>query len=86
MENSNLKSKSTKELEDSLKIMKVISTTLLIGVILLISITGYGLLFKDNNATFLPLLVVGISCGGILPMQFASMKKIKTELKSRENI
>jgi hypothetical protein len=85
MINDNFKSKSNKDLENSLKAMKVISTALLVVVSLLISITVYGLLFKDNNATFLPLLVVGISCSAILPLQFASMKKIKTELKSREN-
>lgn len=83
MEN-NLESKSIKELEGSLKAMKIISTALLVVIILLLSITIYGLLFKDNRSTFLPLLVVGLSCGGILPMQFATIKKIKTELKSRE--
>ena len=65
--------------------MQIISTALLVVIILLLSITIYGLLFKDNRSTFLPLLVVGLSCGGILPMQFTSIKKIKTELKSREN-
>lgn len=84
MENSNLKSKSNKDLENSLKAMKVISTALLVVVSLLISITVYGLLFKDNNATFLPLLVVGISCAGILPIQYLSMHKIKNELKIRK--
>lgn len=84
MENNNFDNKSTKELEGSLKAMKIISTALLVVISLLISITIYGLLFKDNKAVFLPLLVVGISCGGILPIQFASMKKIKTELKSRD--
>ncbi|MFY9242081.1 MAG: hypothetical protein WAO74_03545 [Polaribacter sp.] len=79
-----LKNKSSKELEGSLKATKVISTALLVVVTLLISITIFGLIFKDNNSTFLPLLVVGISCSAILPLQFATMKKIKTELKSRE--
>ncbi|MGK0413522.1 MAG: hypothetical protein ACJA1B_001727 [Polaribacter sp.] len=54
MINDNFKSKSNKDLENSLKAMKVISTALLVVVSLLISITVFGLLFKDNNATFLP--------------------------------
>ena len=80
----NLQSKSSKELEGSLRATKVISTALLVVVTLLISITIFGLIFKDNNSTFLPLLVVGLSCSAILPLQFATMKNIKTELKSRK--
>lgn len=83
--NNTLESKSTKELEGSLKGLKIISTTLIVVISLLLSITIYGLIFKDNQSTFLPLLVVGLSCGGILPLQFSSIKKIKKELKSREN-
>lgn len=84
MEN-NLENKSTKELEGSLKGLKIISTALVVVIGLLLSITIYGMLFKDNNSTFIALFVVGISCAGILPLQFMSMKKIKNELKSRDN-
>lgn len=80
----NLQSKSSKELESTLKATKVISTALLVVITLLISISIFGLIFKDNNPTFLPLLVVGISCSAILPLQFSTMEKIKTELKSRD--
>jgi len=83
MEN-NLESKSTKELQGSLKVLKIISIALIIVISLLLSITIYGILFKDNNATFIALFVVGVSCAAILPVQFISMKKIKTELNSRE--
>ena len=83
MEN-NLESKSTKELQGSLKGLKIISIALIIVIGLLLSITIYGMLFKDNNATFIALFVVGVSCAAILPVQFISMKKIKTELSSRE--
>ncbi|WP_026776512.1 hypothetical protein [Polaribacter sp. Hel_I_88] len=83
MEN-NLESKSTKELQGSLKGLKIISIALIIVIGLLLSITIYGMLFKDNNATFIALFVVGVSCAAILPVQFISMKKIKTELNSRE--
>jgi hypothetical protein len=83
MEN-NLGNKSTKELEGSLKGLKIISTALIIVIGLLLSITIYGMLFKDNNSTFVSLFAVGVSCAAILPLQFSSMNKIKKELKSRE--
>ena len=83
MEN-NFSHKSTKELKGTLKMMKIISTSLSIVIFALLSTTIYGLIVKENNATFLALFVVGISCGAILPLQFSTMKKIKTELKSRE--
>lgn len=85
MKNDSFKEKSTKELEGSLKAMKIVSIVLSTVIGLLLIITIYGLIFKENQATFLALFVVGISCGAILPLQFATMKKIKTELKSREN-
>lgn len=83
MEN-NFSHKSTKELKGTLKMMKVISTSLAVIIFALLSTTIYGLIVKENNATFLALFVVGISCGAILPLQFTTMKKIKIELKSRD--
>lgn len=85
MKDSDFKGKSTKELKGNLKAMKIISTALLVVIGLLLSITIYGLIFKEKQDTFLALLVVGVSCGAILPSQFATMKKVKTELKLREN-
>jgi|KNS10NT17metaT_FD_contig_41_26565_length_2609_multi_12_in_0_out_0_2 hypothetical protein len=84
MKESIFKSKSTKELRDTLKVLKIVFVTLTIVIILLLAITIYGLLFKNNNATFIALFAVGISCAAILPVQFISLKKIKKELTSRE--
>lgn len=81
---TNFSHKSTKELESTLKLMKLISTALAIVIFALLAITVYGLIAKENNATFLALFVVGISCGTILPLQFTTMKKIKAELNSRK--
>jgi len=81
---TNFSHKSTKELESTLKLMKLISTALAIVIFALLAITVYGLIAKENNATFLALFVVGISCGAILPLQFTTMKKIKAELNSRK--
>lgn len=80
----NFENKSTKELEDTLKMLKVIFYALSAVIVLLLTITIYGMVTKENNGTFMALLVVGISCVGILPMQFSSMKKVKEELKNRE--
>ena len=79
----NFKNKTTKELADTLKMLKIIAISLLVIITLLLSITVYGMLTKEDNGTFIALFVVGISCAGILPLQFASMKKVKDELKSR---
>jgi hypothetical protein len=56
----------------------------LISVItLLLSIAIYGMATEEDNGTSVALFVVGISCGGILPLQFMLMKRIKSELASR---
>ena len=68
----------------SIKGLKIISYTLMIVVGLLLSLSIYGLLFKENNSTFIALIVVGASCGSIIPIQLISIKKMKTELKRRE--
>lgn len=83
MENS-YKNKSAEQLKSSLRALKIVSITLSIVVILLMIVTIFGMLTKDNKAVFISLFVVAMSCGAILPVQFASMKKIKEELQSRE--
>ncbi|PQJ80352.1 hypothetical protein [Polaribacter porphyrae] len=77
-------SKSTSELKETLRMLKIVAYSLTTIVFLLLAITIYGLLFKENSKTFLALLVVGLSCSAILPLQFSSLKKIKDEIKSRE--
>ena len=76
--------KSTKELKETLNVLKIVAYSLATFIFLLLSIVTYGLLFKENNKTFLALLVVGLSCSAILPLQFSSLKKIKDEIKNRE--
>lgn len=78
-----MKNKPTEKLEGELKAIKII-TGALIGVLtLLLIISIYGLMTKERNSTFIPLIAVAISCSAILPLQFINMKKIKTELNSR---
>jgi hypothetical protein len=85
MKKEELKSKSSEQLETELKTIKML-TGALIGVLtVLIAVTIYGLITKEDNTTFIALIAVAISCSAILPLQFSSMKKIKTELKLRES-
>ncbi len=84
MKNQDLTTKSTEKLKADLKTIKSV-TGMLIGVlIVLFSVIIYGLLSQENNSTFIALIAVGVSCAGILPLQFSNMKKIKAELASRE--
>ncbi|WP_299121400.1 hypothetical protein [uncultured Winogradskyella sp.] len=84
MKNNDIDNKTTEKLEGQLKGIKII-TGALIGVLtMLLIVSVYGLVTKENNATFIALIAVAISCSGILPSQFINMKKIKTELNSRK--
>lgn len=85
MKKDDLKSKATKKLEEELKTINTI-TGALIGVLtVLLTVSIYGLITKENNTTFIALIVVAISCSAILPSQFSSIKKVKTELRLRKN-
>lgn len=84
MKKDELESKPTEKLRGELKALQII-TGVLVGVLtLLFAVNIYGLIMKEENATFIALTVVAVSCSAILPLQFISMKKIKAELKSRE--
>ena len=85
MEKDDLKSKTSEKLESDLKITKMLTGVLTASLILLIAVNIYGLIFKDNNVTFIALMVVAISLGTLIPSQLSTIKKIKTELKWREN-
>ena len=80
-----LKSKNTEELKSYLLVTKIITYTL-IGVLgLLLGISIYGLLTKEDNGTFIASIVVAISLGAFIPLNYITMKKIKRELKLRES-
>ncbi len=85
MKKDDLKSKSYENLETELKTIKTITGALIGVLIVLFAVTIYGLITKEDNTTFIALMAVAISCSAILPVQFSSMKKIKTELKLRKN-
>ena len=84
MKKSELKKKSSEGLKSNLKGIQIITIALLFVIGMLLGVTIYGIMTKGMDAVFISLLVVGIGCSAILPLQFITMKKIKEELKSRK--
>lgn len=76
--------KTTEELKANWGMLKGITIVLAIVVVLLIAVNIYGLLTKEDNSIFIPLFVVAISSGGMIPLLMISMKKIKAEINLRE--
>ena len=85
MKNNDLKNKTTEQLKSNRNVNKAITIALIIGLTLFIVITIYVFIAKENKSTFIALFAVACSCWSFLPIPFISMKKIKTELKLREN-
>lgn len=85
MKDEELKGKTVSELESEIKRLKAFSG-IAIGIsLVLAAVTIYGLLTKEDKTTDMLLLVVAIACFSSVPMQFGTIKKIKTELESRKN-
>jgi hypothetical protein len=63
--------------------LKAITGCLIIAITLLLAISTYGLIMKDNNSVNIAGMFVALCLSAILPMQFISMNSVKTELKSR---
>lgn len=85
MKTNKLKMKSTDRLSSELRGIKIITGASIGILIVLFSVNLYGLVLKDNNGAFIAGMVVAICLCTILPIQFIAMKRIKTELKLREN-
>lgn len=83
MKNNELNNKSIEQLQSNLRVNKTISIILVIVLTLFTAIAIYGLITKENTATFIALFAVACSCWSFLPIPFLSIKKIKTELKLR---
>lgn len=79
------KEKSIEKLRGELKAMQIVVGALAIVLFFLYTLTIYGLVVKENQSTFIALLVVAFSCTAILPFQLVMMNKIKKELKLRES-
>jgi hypothetical protein len=85
MKDDNFENKTTVALKSNFALIKMITIALLFLIVFLLIGSVYGMATKEDNGTYVALFVVGISCSATLPLQFMNMKKIKTELKSREN-
>ena len=83
MKKHKLKNQTTEQLTTAMNMLKGITGALIIMIIILLSISIYGLIMKENNTIFIALIAVGTSCSAILTVQFILMNKIKTELQSR---
>lgn len=81
-----LKEKPTEKLKSELKGIKTVTGALIGVLIVLFAVNLYGLILKDNNATFIAGMAVAIALSAIFPLQLSNIKKNKTELKLRENI
>jgi hypothetical protein len=86
MKNKSLNTQTTKQLEGNLLLLKLMSLLISISSLALISICIYGLIMKEDTSPFIALLVVGVSCLGILPFQLINIKRISSELKSRKGM
>lgn len=84
MKTNKLKNQTTEQLKKALNMLKGITGALIIMTIIVLSISIYGLMNKENTVLFIALIAVGTSCSALLTVQFVLMNNIKTELKSRE--
>ncbi|MDN3593459.1 hypothetical protein [Zunongwangia endophytica] len=82
--NNDMKNKTNEQLESNLNLLKGITIALIFVLTLLIVISIYGLIMKENNSTFVASITVAISCSAILPLLLINMNKIKKELNSRK--
>ncbi len=79
-----MKNKSIEELNRQIKVLKLVSKAMIIGLVLLLGVTVYGLLTKENKTVFITLMPIVFGLLTILLLQYASIKKIREEIKLRE--
>ena len=84
MKSNELKNQTTAQLTKSLNMLKGITGALIIMTIIVLSISIYGLLNRENTTLFIALIAVGTSGSAILTLQFVLMSNIKTELKKKK--
>lgn len=75
--------RSDAQLEGTIKTQKILSIAIAAVSIPLIGLSLYSMFFQDDGSKNAPLLVVGISCFAMVPVQLLSMKKMKEELARR---
>ncbi|WP_405571444.1 hypothetical protein [Winogradskyella sp. Asnod2-B02-A] len=79
-----LKEKTTKQLNNELKGVKM-TTGALIGILsVLFILCVFGLFTKEDNSVFRTLIIVPLALSAIIPMNFSNMKRIKKEIQLRD--
>ena len=81
MKKQELENQTIEQLTTTINMLKGITGALIIMIIILLSISIYGLTMEENNTVFIALTALGTSCVTILIVQFILMNKIKTEIK-----
>ena len=84
MKNQGLQNQTTEQLTKNMNILKGITGALVVMIIILLSISVYGVMMNENKTIFISLIAVATSCCVILTVQFILMNTIKNELKSRK--
>ncbi|KAB1154606.1 hypothetical protein F7018_13845 [Tenacibaculum aiptasiae] len=79
-----MENKTIEELNKRIKLLKVVAKAMAVALILLLAVTIYGLLTKENKTVFITLLPIVFGLSTILLLQYSSVKKIKEEIKQRE--
>lgn len=79
-----LKDKTKEKLMAELQGLKIVNGALKAVLGLLFIVCIYGLLTKEDNSTFVALIVVPMALSAIIPMNYGNIKKIKKELDLRK--
>ena len=79
-----LKDKTKEKLTAELQGLKIVNGALIAVLSLLFIVCVYGLLTKEDNSTFVALIVVPMALSAIIPMNYGNIKKIKKELDLRK--
>ena len=79
-----LKSKTINKLKSELQLYKVLNYMLMTIIVLVITVCVYGIIVKEENSTFVILITSVLCTGGVIPLNYSNIKKIKKELELRK--
>ncbi len=85
MMKNDFENQSTEKLETYLKMTKTLTGVLIAVLILLIAVNIYILIYRDNTVLVIGGMIIALSFIALIPAQFRVMRKIKAELKWRED-
>ncbi|GAB5554471.1 MAG: hypothetical protein Sapg2KO_40620 [Saprospiraceae bacterium] len=81
-----LKEKTTEKLEKELKDLQA-GTGILTGLLIVLFVACiYGLIKNNESGTYTSLIIVPIALSAIIPANYKKIRKIKSELESRNEV